>query len=181
MRQRIEETIQIPEGVSCTNENHVLKCKKGSVELSRPMKIPQVTVKLHEGTVSLVCEKGNKNQIKLIKSYVAHINNLFAGLDNKFVYELEAVNVHFPMTLKLDGNKVIIGNFLGEKLPRHSKVLPGVDVEIKGQKITVSSHDREAAGQTAANLEKATRVKGRDRRVYQDGIFMTKKPERRNG
>lgn len=181
MKQKIEETIQIPEGVSCTLESGVLKCKKDSAELSRPMVIPQVDVKLDGNSISLVCEKGNKNQIKLIRSYLAHIKNIFSGLNEKFVYELEAVNVHFPMTLKLEGDKISITNFLGEKKPRFAKVFPGAEVDIKGQKITVSSHNREAAGQTAANLEKATKVKGRDRRIYQDGIFITSKPERRNG
>jgi len=91
---------------------------------------------------------------------------------------LEICNVHFPMNVKLDGDRVNIKSFLGETTVRVSKVLPNVKVDIKGSHITVSGSDIEATGQTAANLEKATRLIGRDRRIFQDGIFITKKPYR---
>mgnify|MGYP000225838052 CR=1 FL=1 len=32
--------------------------------------------------------------------------------------------------------------------------------------------NKEKVGQTAANIEKATRVKGYDTRVFQDGIYL---------
>src|SRR3989344_4935855 len=88
----------------------------------------------------------------------------------------ESCNVHFPVTLKVEGNKFVITNFLGEKTPRFAKIPQGVKVEVKGQKITVSSHNKDLAGQTAANLEKATKIRSRDRRIFQDGIFLVERP-----
>jgi large subunit ribosomal protein L6 len=67
---------------------------------------------------------------------------------------------------------------LGEKIPRYANIISGVEINVKGQEITITSHDIEAAGQTAANIEKATKVRNRDRRIFQDGIYIVEKPGR---
>ena len=179
MRTKITEKILIPEEISCEYELEILKCKKGSNEIERKIELRQTDLKIKDNEIILECKKGNKNNFKIIKSAVAHINNLLKGLEEKFVYKLEACNVHFPMTMKVESEKLVITNFLGEKTPRIAKIFPKVNVELKGPKITITSHDREAAGKTAANMEKATKIKARDRRIYQDGIFITSKPGRR--
>jgi len=177
MKQKISEQIEIPAGVTSEILGKTLKFKKDKVELTRKIDVPCLNVSIKDNKVILVCEKGNKNDFKTIKSYIAHLKNTFAGLDKEFVYKLESCNVHFPVTIKVEGEKVSITNFLGEKTPRYAKILPGAKVDIKGQKITVTSNDKDAAGQTAANLEKATKVRNRDRRIFQDGIFLVERPE----
>ena len=47
----------------------------------------------------------------------------------------------------------------------------------EGDEITVSGIDIEECGQTAANIEQATRIKRLDVRVFQDGIYIVKKPD----
>lgn len=177
MKQKITEIIELPNEISCRYEHSTIICKKGSIELKKKFNVPKISLQIKENKITLECKKGNKNDRKQIQTARAHIINMFNGLNEKFIYHLEACNVHFPMTFKVEGNKLAIQNFLGEKLPRYAGILPNVDVDVKGQKITVSSHDREAAGQTSANFEKATKIKGRDRRIFQDGIFITEKPE----
>ncbi|MBS3098966.1 50S ribosomal protein L6 [Candidatus Pacearchaeota archaeon] len=179
MKKKLQQSIQIPEGVSCKCENKILTCRKDSTELKRKVDLPQIEIKIEGKQISLTCKKGNKNDYKIIKAFTAHIANMFRGLEKKFVYHLESVNVHFPMTLKAEKGTLAISNFLGEKVPRYAKILSNVEVEIKGQSITISSHDREAAGQTAANFEKATKIRRKDRRIYQDGIYIVEKPARR--
>jgi large subunit ribosomal protein L6 len=178
MKHPLTEKIEIPEGVSCVYEDGMLKCRKGDLENSRKMNLLQTEIRVGNNEIVLHCERGSKNQHKILRSAVAHIKNLFSGLNEKFVYKLETCNVHFPMSLKLEKNELIVNNFLGEKVPRKAKILPGVEVELKGAKITVTSNDRESAGQTAANFEKATKLRGRDKRIFQDGIFIVEKPGR---
>ncbi len=179
MKIKLTEKIDLPAGISCAYKNGVLKCSKGSKSIERKLILPQTELKIHGNEIVIECAKGNKNHYKVIKSAVAHLNNVITGLEESFVYKLESCNVHFPMTLKVDKGSLAITNFLGEKNPRHAVILPNVDVEVKGSIITITSHDREAAGQTAANMEKATKIRARDRRIYQDGIFITSKPGRK--
>jgi large subunit ribosomal protein L6 len=180
MRKKFSLVVEIPEGVESEyiSESSILKCKKGDVEIERKILIQGTDVKVDDGKIQLVCQKANKKDIAIIMTGAAHVRNMFKGFEEKFVYEMEVCNVHFPMTVKVEGNKVNIGNFLGEKIGRSAKVLKGVEVEVEGQSVTVSGHDLEKAGQTAANIEKATKVPKKDRRIFQDGIFITSKPGR---
>ena len=178
MKNKIIKEIDIPEGINCGYSDYFLTCEKDSASTKRRIVIPEVEIQIKNNKLRFECKKGNKSTYKTIMSFAAHIENMFSGLQKNFVYRLEACNVHFPMVLKVEGDKVSIGNFLGEKTSRYAKILPNVEVKISGQQITISSSNKEAAGQTAANLEKSTKIKGRDRRIYQDGIFITGKPRR---
>ena len=46
---------------------------------------------------------------------------------------------------------------------------------IKGDIIIVEGIDKELAGQTAARIEQSTRITNKDRRVFQDGCYITDK------
>jgi large subunit ribosomal protein L6 len=70
---------------------------------------------------------------------------------------------------------VSIGNFLGERKPRVARILGESQVKLHGDEMVVTGINKEDVGQTAANIEQATRIKGRDPRVFQDGIYITEK------
>ena len=176
MKRKIMEELSIPDGVSSSLNGTTFTVSKGSASVTRQINLPTIDITIKGNTILFNVEKGNKNELKYIKSAIAHIKNMFFGLDNKYIYRLEAVNVHFPMTLKVDKGFLLITNFLGEKIPRKAKIMPNVEIDLKGAKITLSSHDLEAAGETATNIEKATKIRNRDRRIFQDGIFITEKP-----
>ncbi len=53
-----------------------------------------------------------------------------------------------------------------------AKIIAGTKVKLGKDEETVSGIDKEKVGQTMANIEQATRVKGFDVRVFQDGIYL---------
>jgi hypothetical protein len=78
-----------------------------------------------------------------------------------------------------DTNEFTITNLLGEKVPRVAS-LPWspaeVEVKIGGKSdVSVKGADREKVGQTAANIERACKIKNRDPRVFQDGVYIVSK------
>lgn len=178
MNTDLERVIEIPEGVEVIISENKFSIKGNGKELSRDFDLGKINAVVKDGKIVLTAKGATRRESKMIGTTWAHLKNMVKGINEDFVYELEVCNVHFPMNVKVDGDEIIIKSFLGETTQRVAKIMPNVNVDIKGSKITVSSSDIEAAGQTAANLEKATRLTGRDRRIFQDGIFMTTKPGR---
>ncbi|EQD29042.1 50S ribosomal protein L6P, partial [mine drainage metagenome] len=68
--------------------------------------------------------------------------------------------------------EVVIENFLGEKFPRISKLRPGTKAQVEGEFVLLSGTDVEQVGQSAANIERTTRIRNYDPRVFQDGIYL---------
>lgn len=178
MRAKLSEKIEIPSGINCTIHNKMLTCQRGDKTVSRSIELPRVNVSVNNNEVIISTHAGGKKEHNLINSYLAHIKNMFLGLETGFTYILEAVNVHFPMTLKLEKNSLYITNFLGEKKPRIAAIHPNVKAEIKGQRVILTSHDKEAVGETVSCIERTTKVRKKDRRVFQDGIYLVERPGR---
>ena len=72
-------------------------------------------------------------------------------------------------------DELIINNFLGERKPRSARILPGAKVEIGKDEVSITGIDKEQVGQTMANIEQATKVRGFDIRIFQDGIYLVEK------
>lgn len=178
MRHVITESLALPESAQIVFENDVLTLSQSGTTLTRTIAVPATLITLKGTTLTFHAPKGNKMQFKGIKSQLAHVKNMIRGLKEKYTYKLEACNVHFPMTLKVEAGKLVITNFLGEKTPRYALLPAGVDVVIKGTTLTITSPNREQAGQAVSVIEAATKVRKRDRRVFQDGIFLTERPGR---
>ncbi|MAG39934.1 50S ribosomal protein L6 [Candidatus Pacearchaeota archaeon] len=179
MKKKLERTVDLPEGFTSEIKGNTIKLKGNSKETERDFDLGKVLVKQEGNKITISCEKATRREAATIGTTQAHLQNMIRGLSEGFTYKLEICNVHFPMNVKAEGNKVTIKSYLGEKKDREAKIEDGSKVEIKGTEITVTSDDIEKAGQTAANLEKATKLKGRDRRIFQDGIFITEKNGRK--
>ena len=157
-------------------EGGTVKVKGPKGEVARRMLAHGVTIKSEGTALKLDTKKATKREKKMLYTYRAHIRNMIRGVQQPWVYKLKICSGHFPMTVAVAGNKFAIKNFLGEKVPRECSLPAGVDVKVAGQEITVTSVDRELAGQAAGLLELLTFKPNKDQRTFQDGIYITEKP-----
>ncbi|MEK6891317.1 MAG: 50S ribosomal protein L6 [Nanoarchaeota archaeon] len=180
MKEKIIDKVEFPEGFEFNFEGSKVSVSKSGQHLNRIFDLKNIKLKKQGNELIIESEKATKRERKMIKTIVAHVNNMIKGLNEKFEYKLEIVYVHFPITLEhhKDKHELIIKNFLGEKKPRVCKLVPGSELEINKNIIIIKAHSKEVAGQTAANLEKATKIRKRDRRKFQDGIFIVEKNRR---
>ena len=170
--------VRIPEGVKVEISGNKVKAIGPKGELEKSFIIPKdVKVEISEGSIKVSTENEKRKIKAIVGTIAAHIRNMIDGVTKGYVYKLKIIYSHFPITVKVEGDRVIIQNFLGERKPREAKIVGNVKVEIKGQEIIVSGIDIDAVGQTAGNIEQATRIVGKDRRVFQDGIFIVSKGE----
>ena len=171
----IKEQITIPDGVTITIENNILTVKGEKGELKRTFSHPKINIKIKENSVEINGNDVRRKELALIGTIKAHIKNMIRGVTEGFEYKMKTVFSHFPIKTSVEGNEFIIQNFLGERSARRAKILDGVTIEIKGDDVTVQGINKERVGQTVANIERATSVKRRDTRVFQDGVYRISK------
>ena len=178
MKKNILQEIEIPNDVEASIEDNILVIKGKEGENKRKFNTNKLIFEKKDNKIIIGNKKATKREKKMINTSVAHIKNMIQGVQKKFEYTLKIVSSHFQISVEIKANEAIIKNFLGEKIPRKSKILEGANVKIEGDMIIVTSYDKEIAGQTAANFEKNTRIRMKDRRIFQDGIFITNKAGR---
>jgi len=175
MKKSLTQKIEIPNGIEINIDGTELIVKGPEGENKKKFNFGKLKIEKKNNEIIISHEKATKKEKKMMNTIASHIKNMIKGVQKKFEYKLKICFSHFPFTVKVKENKAIIKNFLGEKIERKSKILDGVDIEIDNQIITITSINKESAGQTAANFEKATRIRNRDKRIFQDGIFIINK------
>ncbi|MEW6592454.1 MAG: 50S ribosomal protein L6 [Candidatus Hadarchaeota archaeon] len=168
----VKNAINIPEGLQVQASGRSVEVSGARGKVSRTFRFSGVKIWLDEGKVVVEADSTNKASKAAVGTIIAHLKNMFKGARDGFTYKLKVVYSHFPITVKVDGKKVLIQNFIGERNPRSADIVGDVKVEVNGDEVLVKGADKEEAGQTAVNIERATRVTGKDRRVFQDGCYI---------
>ena len=174
---RIEHSVTIPEGVTAAlSEDGVVSIQGPKGSLSRQFLNSNLDLFQEGGALIVRTDLPRRKMKALAGTWNAHLNNMVKGVTDGFTYSLKAVYSHFPMTLSVKGNIFVVNNYFGEKVPRNADILEGVDVKVNNKvEVVVSGINKENVGQTAANIERCVTVKNRDRRVFQDGIYLVGK------
>lgn len=178
MKADLSEKISIPDGVSVSYTGTTLAVKGPKGEVSREFFDQRVRLKVEGNEVVIECKAGTKRESKTIFTLRSHLRNMLKGVQEHWKYDLLVCSSHFPMNVKLSNGVLKVKNFLGEKTERVCTVPDDVKVNVNGANITVSSADIERAGNVASSIELTTRISNRDLRVFQDGIYITKKAKK---
>jgi large subunit ribosomal protein L6 len=169
------EEIELIDGVdvAISARSFTVTGQKGSV--SRQLYSPLIRAEAKKNMVTFSIPVYTMREKKLIGTFKAHLKNMAKGVTEGHVYKLKICSGHFPMNVSYAGGIFSVKNFTGEKVPRTLKIDKKVTVVVEGESIVVEGIEKELVSQAAANIEKLTKRPAFDRRVFQDGIYITEK------
>jgi len=171
---RIE--LDIPDDVTADVDQLDLTVEGPNGRVTRQLWFPAVSVAVEDGAVVIASDETDKRTRATMGTFASHVENLFEGVTEGWTYEMQVLYAHFPMQVRVEGDQVVIENFLGERHPRRTTVHGDTQVEVDGETVRLSGPDKEDVGQTAADIEQLTRVNDKDTRIFQDGVYITHKP-----
>jgi large subunit ribosomal protein L6 len=168
--------VNVPQGVTVTLSGATLTVKGQKGQVSRELRFPGIRMASSDGKITVEAAKVDKQTKATVGTFASHIRNMIKGVTEGYEYNMKIVYAHFPIQVKIEGkDKVSIGNFLGERKPRYASIMGETKVNVAGDKVTVSGNNKEHVGQTAANIEQACKIRNRDPRVFQDGVYIINK------
>jgi large subunit ribosomal protein L6 len=175
MVREVARQIEIPDGVSIAVDGNTVTVKGPKGEATRTLSYPELEIRKEDSYLVVNSKLDRKRQRAMVGTLAAHIGNMIIGVTRGYEYRMKVVYSHFPIQLKAASDELIINNFLGERKARSAKILPGTKVEIGKDELLITGINKEHVGQTMANIEQATRVRGFDIRVFQDGVYLIDK------
>lgn len=168
--------LEIPENVSVEVDHLDVTVDGPEGAVSRRLWYPDVTVEVEDDHVVIESEAEDAKTNATVGTFESHLTNAFHGVTEGWEYKMEVFYSHFPMQVRVEGDDVVIENFLGEKAPRRTTIHGETEVSVDDERLVLSGPNKENVGQTAADIEQLTRVSGKDTRVFQDGVYITEKP-----
>jgi large subunit ribosomal protein L6 len=171
----IENTVEVPEEVNLTLDGNKVAVTGTNGTITRDFGHTKLNLGYQENTLRIWAENPKKKQASLVNTVTSHVKNMIKGVSHGFTYKLKVVFIHFPMTINVQGTRVVINNFVGERSPRIAKIKGNVQVKVEVDDIVVTGNNIEEVAQTAANIQESTRIRNKDLRKFLDGIYVYQK------
>jgi len=177
------EKVAIPENVTVEVNTKIIKVKGPRGELTRDFRHIRnldMTIEGHKHKhVVLQMWFAARKTVASVRTVAGHVKNMIVGVTKGYEYKMRFVYAHFPINCGIseDKKEIKINNFLGEKLVRVVKMLPGVTVdrsEKQKDEIVLTGNDIDAVSQSAAMIHHITKVPGgKDIRKFLDGVYVS--------
>ena len=172
----VRTTIEIPEDVTVETDRFDVTITGPEGTVSKRLWYPNISVTATDEELVLESDRDDAKTTATLGTFESHVRNMFHGVTDGWEYEMEVFYSHFPMQVREEDGDVVIENFLGERAPRRTAIHGDTEIRVDGEQVILSGVDKEAVGQTAADIEQLTRISDKDPRVFQDGVYITRKP-----
>ena len=177
-KDEILAAIDIPDRVTVTKEDSTITVMGRLGTLQKDFTRIPVTLSIRDKKVIIEPYGTRRKDLAIINTVRSIIYNMVKGVENGFTYKLKIVYAHFPISVKVKGRVIHIENYFGERSPRTSRIVGDTTrVNIAGDEVLVQGPSLEHVSQTAANIEFSTKLKGKDQRVFLDGLYIYSKRE----
>jgi large subunit ribosomal protein L6 len=170
--------LAIPENVSVAKQEQqiVVTGKRGTI--SKDFHKMPALITLKDRIIIIEPAGSRKTDLAITNTTRSIINNMIKGVQKGFTYKLKIVFAHFPISVKIRGREIHVENFYGERSARISSIVgDATKVNVIGDDVVVEGPSLEDVSQTAANIESSTRLKGKDQRVFLDGLYIYSRNE----
>ena len=163
--------IQIPDDVKINLKGSMLHVQGPLGHVYKNFKKIPVVIEINDKKILLKQTGERKKHYAIRNTARSIIQTLCEGVIDGFTIKMKVVYSHFPITVKVEGKKVLIENFQGERAPRISMIKGDTKVDVKGDDVIISGPVLTDVSQTAANIQLKSKVKNKDHRVFLDGIY----------
>jgi large subunit ribosomal protein L9e len=177
---RSDATINVPKDCKVTIKSRVVEVTGKYGTLRREFKHVPCDLKLIDFGRKIKCEMwfGTTVPRSSIRSVVSHIENMFTGVQKKYVHKLRLAYQHFPINANItnSGKTIEIRNFLGEKVVRTLDMLDGCNIrksEDQKDELIIEGTDLELVSRSAALIHQSVLVRHKDIRKFLDGIYVS--------
>lgn len=172
----MQEVLEIPDGVTVTKKKHMLGFSGPLGKTFKSFRKIAVDISVDGNKITLHAAGPRKRDYATLHTVRSIIRNICEGLIKGYTIKMKVVFAHFPVTVKVNDNTILIENFQGERAARTTRMI-GATTKVmpKGDDVIITGAVWTDVTQTAANIELATRVKGKDHRVFLDGIYVYEK------
>ncbi len=171
--QQVE--VPMPEGVTASLDGRTLTVKGKLGQSRKHFDKVNINISVQDNKVLISPFSEKKKDNVIINTVLSLVNNMVTGVTKGYTYRLKVVYAHFPISVKTKGDEIHVENFVGERSPRVAKIVGDSKVTIDGDDIIVKGVSAEDVGQTAANVELATKIRRKDQRIFLDGVYIYQK------
>ena len=176
--ESVQQTaVAIPEGVKASLQGRTLSVKGKLGEAKKSFDKVNVNIAVDANRVIFTPFSAKKKDNVIINTVSSIVNNMVTGVTKGYTYKVKVVYAHFPITVKTKGRQILVENFVGERSPRVAEIVGATKVTVEGDDVIVKGVSLEDVGQTAANIELATKIRRKDQRVFLDGLYIYHKEE----